>query len=131
MGPIGLMGLMGNFNLSTFPLDLWSLDTSRTFQLFNISTFQHFNISTFQHFNFSTFQHFNFSTFQLYQCASSQFEPHPASAISGTLSSTAFCISSITICSTRSRSSGRTEKFSSSCTCRIICDCNPSSWKRR
>ena len=51
-----------------------------------------------------------------YQCASNQFLPQPASATRGTLSWQAPCISLMTICSTRSFSSGKTEKLSSSCT---------------
>ena len=50
------------------------------------------------------------------QCASSQLLPHPASAMRGTESCAAFCISSITSACNCSRSSGNTLKFSSSCT---------------
>ena len=64
------------------------------------------------------------------QWASSQLAPHPQSATSGTFMSKAPCISSMTMRSTISFSSGSTLKFSSSCTWSIIFERTPSRAKR-
>lgn len=64
------------------------------------------------------------------QCASSQFLPIPQSAIRGTDSFTTPSISLSTSARTRSASSWGTLKFSSSCTCIIICVRSFSSFRR-